>query len=476
MSQPSSVSPNDSLNAIDSSINKAVFYFILSAITWLTLSSLFALIGGIKTVNPSFLSTYEGFTFGRIQAMLNSTLIMGWCSNAIFAVAFWIMARLSSTPIKHGGILLIAGVIWNIALTLGLLGIFIGDVTAYTWMEFPRYTSGIFLLAYTLIAVWGIVAYRNKQNNYSYVSQWYILGGLLWFPWIFVIGQFFVTWVPVRGVLQSIIHAWYINNVFYLWLCPIALGACYYFIPKLSNTSIRSYHMSALAFWTFVLFASWSGMTYLIGAPVPVWLTTTSIVFAIALVIPTLIFYVNLISTAFANFKQLKSNLALKFITFGCIAFILHLVVKMLLSIASIDAVAHFTMIYEAHHWQLMYGFFSMIFFGAFYYLVPTLLNHSFKSSFLPNLNFILSSVGIIVLLVALYVGGWQQGTQFHTVEISFLEIANNLTLWMQLKLVGFSILLIANLLFAFNVTALLLSKLLDALPSFSNDKLNQNT
>lgn len=476
MSQPSSVSPNDSLNAIDSSINKAVFYFILSAITWLTLSSLFALIGGIKTVNPSFLSTYEGFTFGRIQAMLNSTLIMGWCSNAIFAVAFWIMARLSSTPIKHGGILLIAGVIWNIALTLGLLGIFIGDVTAYTWMEFPRYTSGIFLLAYTLIAVWGIVAYRNKQNNYSYVSQWYILGGLLWFPWIFVIGQFFVNWVPVRGVLQSIIHAWYINNVFYLWLCPIALGACYYFIPKLSNTSIRSYHMSALAFWTFVLFASWSGMTYLIGAPIPVWLTTTSIVFAIALVIPTLIFYVNLISTAFANFKQLKSNLALKFITFGCIAFILHLVVKMLLSIASIDAVAHFTMIYEAHHWQLMYGFFSMIFFGAFYYLVPTLLNHSFKSSFLPNLNFILSSVGIIVLLVALYVGGWQQGTQFHTVEISFLEIANNLTLWMQLKLVGFSILLIANLLFAFNVTALLLSKLLDALPSFSNDKLNQNT
>ena len=476
MSQPSSVSPNDSLNAIDSSINKAVFYFILSAITWLTLCSLFALIGGIKTVNPSFLSTYEGFTFGRIQAMLNSTLIMGWCSNAIFAVAFWIMARLSSTPIKHGGILLIAGVIWNIALTLGLLGIFIGDVTAYTWMEFPRYTSGIFLLAYTLIAVWGIVAYRHKQNNYSYVSQWYILGGLLWFPWIFVIGQFFVNWVPVRGVLQSIIHAWYINNVFYLWLCPIALGACYYFIPKLSNTSVRSYHMSALAFWTFVLFASWSGMTYLIGAPIPVWLTTTSIVFAIALVIPTLIFYVNLISTAFANSKQLKSNLALKFITFGCIAFILHLVVKMLLSIASIDAVAHFTMIYEAHHWQLMYGFFSMIFFGAFYYLVPTLLNHSFKSSFLPNLNFILSSVGIIVLLVALYIGGLQQGTQFHIVEISFLEIANNLTLWMQLKLVGFSILFIANLLFAFNVTALLLSKLLDALPSFSNDKLNQNT
>ena len=476
MSQPSIASPNDSLNAIDSSINKAAFYFILSAITWLLLSSLFAVIGGIKTVLPSFLSTYEGFTFGRIQAMLNSTLIMGWCSNAIFAVAFWIMARLSSTPIKHGGILLLAGFIWNVALTLGLLGIFIGDLTAYSWMEFPSYTSGIFLLAYTLIAVWGIVAYRHKQNDYSYVSQWYILGGLLWFPWIFVIGQFFINWVPVRGALQSIVHAWYINNIFYLWLCPIALGACYYLIPKLSNTPIRSYHMSALAFWTFALFASWSGMTYLIGAPVPVWLTTTSIVFAIALIIPLLILYVNLVGTAFASASQLKNNLALRFITFGSVAFILHLIVKMLLTFSSIDAVAHFTMIYDAHHWQLIYGFFSMIFFGAFYYLVPTLLNHSFKSYFLPNLQFILSALGIIILLAALYIGGWQQGTQYNTVELSFLEIANNLSLWMQLKLVGLVLILLANLLFAFNVTGLLLSKLLDALPNFSNEELNQNT
>jgi cytochrome c oxidase cbb3-type subunit 1 len=476
MSVSSAGSPYDSLNTIDNSINKAVFYFILSAITWLVLSSLLGLIGGIKTVIPSFLSTNEGFTFGRIQAMLNTTLLMGWCSNAIFAVAFWIMARLSSTPIKHGGILLIAGVIWNIALSLALIGIFIGDLTAYSWMEFPSYTSGIFLLAYTLIAVWGIVTYRHKQNDYSYVSQWYILGGLLWFPWIFVIGQFFINWVPVRGVLQSIVHAWYINNVFYLWLCPIALGACYYFIPKLSNTAIRSYHLSALAFWTFVLFASWSGLTYLIGGPVPVWLTTTSIVFAVSLIIPALIFYTNLIGTALSNFSQFKNNLALKFIIFGSAAFILHLFVKMGLSIRSVDALAHFTMIYEAHHWHLIYGFFSMVFFGAFYYLVPTLLKHSYKSNVLPNFNFVLSALGIIILLVALYGAGWQQGAQFANAELSFLQIANDLTFWIQLKLVGLTILFVANLLFAFNVVALLLSKLLDVLPNFSNDEINPNT
>ena len=88
-----------------------------------------------------------------------------------------------------------------------------------------------------------------------------------------------------------------------------------------------------------------------------------------------------------------------------------------------------------------------VIFFGAFYYLVPTLLNHYFKSYFLPNLQFILSALGIIILLAALYIGGWQQGTQYNTVELSFLEIANNLSLWMQLKLVGLVLILLANLL-----------------------------
>jgi hypothetical protein len=75
-----------------------------------------------------------------------------------------------------------------------------------------------------------------------------------------------------------------------------------------------------------------------------------------------------------------------------------------------------------------------------------------------------------------LYGGGWQQGTQFANIELSFLQMANNLTFWMQFKLIGLVVLFMANLLFAFNVIALLLSKLLDVLPNFSNDEINLNT
>lgn len=454
--------------AIDHSVNKAVFYFILSALVWLVLSSAFALVSGIKTFDPLFLCSIEGFTFGRVQAMLNTSILMGWCGNAIFAVAFWIMARLSSVPIKHGGLLLIAGVIWNLAVTLALFGIFIGDMTPFTWMEFPSYTAGIFLLAYTLIAVWGIVAFRHRQNRYSYVSQWYILGALLWFPWIFVIGQFFLNWFPLRGVLQAIVHSWYVNALFYLWLTPIALAACYYFIPKLTNVAIRSYHLAAMAFWTFVFFAAWSGASNLIGAPIPVWLITTSIVFTISLTLPLLIYGVNLLGTIGLIPSLYKQSIPLKFIVFGCWAFLSHLLIKVLLSVSSIDAFTHFTIVYRGHEWHLIYAFFSMVLFGVLYYLVPTLLKQDCKQSASLKLNFILSASGSLILLGAFYVGGLYQGLQFNDPDVSFLQIAIDLKFWMGLKLLGLSVIALANLLFAINLLGLIFNAAIASLPKLN--------
>ena len=85
MSQPSMQVPTIRLTQLTAlSIEPP---FTISSLSLGVLSSLFAVIGGIKTVLPSFLSTYEGFTFGRIR-MLNSTLIMGWCSNAILQSLF----------------------------------------------------------------------------------------------------------------------------------------------------------------------------------------------------------------------------------------------------------------------------------------------------------------------------------------------------------------------------------------------------
>ena len=443
------------VDSIDHSIRLSTFYFILSGVTWLVLASICALIVEFKLIDPSFLGAFEMLSYGRLQGVLKSALLMGWISNAIFAISLWIMARLSAKPIEHGGMLLIAGIIWNVGLTVGVLGILIGDMRPFAWFELPSYASGIFLLSYSLIAVWAIVAFRQRNHLFSYVSQWYILGALLWFPWVYVVAQFFLNYFPSRGVMQSIVHAWYQNNVFYLFVASIGLASVYYIIPKVLTVTVRSYHLSALAFWSFALFSSWASFTYLIGSPIPVWLITTSIVSAIALLVPLSIFSINFVSTLNGRLSQTFKIPYMRFVVFGIGAFLTHLILKLVLSIRSIDAVAHFTMMHEGLNWHLLYAFFSMVAFGMIYYLLPVLLNEQWKSKILVTIHFGLSAIGVVLLLVSLYVGGWIQGQQFNQIELSFLEIIIGLKFWLQLQFFAFILIVLGNLLFFFNILSL---------------------
>ena len=69
--------------------------FLLSALVWL-LTARFALISSFKMHSPEFLGNYEWLTFGRARSAHLNAVIYGWSANASFAVALWLMARLSA--------------------------------------------------------------------------------------------------------------------------------------------------------------------------------------------------------------------------------------------------------------------------------------------------------------------------------------------------------------------------------------------
>ncbi|MEM7790632.1 MAG: cbb3-type cytochrome c oxidase subunit I, partial [Verrucomicrobiota bacterium] len=118
------------LSEIDSSIRVASVFFTISAISWLLLGTVFALIAAFKAHQPELLSDSAYTTFGRMRTAHLNAMALGWGNNIIFAVCLWIMARLCRAPIRHGGLLLIAGAFWNIGLTVGIFGIIRGDITS----------------------------------------------------------------------------------------------------------------------------------------------------------------------------------------------------------------------------------------------------------------------------------------------------------------------------------------------------------
>lgn len=439
------------LSEIDESIRSAALFFLLSAVGWLMLGTVFALIAAYKSHEPGFLGAFESLTFGRIRSAHLNAMIYGWGNNAIFAVGLWIMARLCRSPIRHRGMLVIAGIFWNFGVTIGTFGILAGDLTSVEWLEMPSYATPLLALSYTLIGIWGILAFHYRRTGHVYVSQWYILGGLFWFPWLYIVAQALIIWFPARGAVQSLTNWWFAHNVLGLWLTPMGLAAVYYLIPKVLGRPVYSYYLSVLGFWSLALFYNWAGVHHLIGGPIPVWLISAGIVASVLMVVPVVVTAINHHLTVVGYHREVWRSPTLRFTVFGAISYTLVSMIGSAMALRSVNEITHFTHFTVGHAHHGVYAFFTMVMFGSIYYMMPRLLKREWPSAFLIRVHFWMAAVGITIMLVALHVGGWIQGLQLNDSTVQFMDIVQATVPWLKARSVSGLLLMIAHIAFAVN-------------------------
>ncbi len=452
--------PSESKSSeIDRSMKLPGLLFLLSAVAWLLTGTVFALLTSIKSTFPGFLANCECLTYGHISAAGSNSILYGWGGNALFGVGLWILARLGRRPIPMPVMLLIGGVFWNIAVTLGVGGIIIGDMTSVMWLEMPSYATTILAISSILIGVWGTLVYRYRQPGPVYISQLYILAALFWFPWIYITAQIFLFYLPARGVVQVVTNWWYAHNLLGLWLAPAGLGAAYYLIPKILGRPVHSYYLATVGFWSLALFVGWGGMSNLVGGPVPAWLVTVGIVASVATLLPVLIIAINHHLTVMDSFDRVAADPSLRFVVFGTISFTLASLIGCVLSLRSVSEISQFTTVMEGNSQHFVYAFFTMIMFGAFYFMMPRILNCSWPSGKLIQCHFWCSAIGITLMLIALYGSGWIQGTQMTAIGAygdpvhgDFLQIVQNTIPWLHARTASILLISIGQLAFAANI------------------------
>lgn len=439
------------LGGVDRSLRFPVLFFAVCAVLWLITSNVLMLAASIQSYQPDFLAGLSWFTYGRLLPMATNALLFGWGCNAIFAVAIWLMARLSLSPVRDGGMLIIAGIFWNFGLDLGSLGILMGDLTPVEFLELPGYATPILLIAYALIGVWGIQAFLTRRKKTVNVSQWYLLAAFFWFPWIYTIAQFMVVWFPARGVVQSVVGHWFHASLLNLWFTPMALAVAYYLIPKILGRPIYSYSLALLGFCALMLVGSWTGMVAMIGGPIPVWLSSTSIVASVVMIMPVVVVVLNLFLTVKGSLAKLWRSLALRFVLFGIVSYLLAGVFDSVRAFHSVSQIVQFTTVTTAYHQQIIYAFFSMVLFGGLYFMVPRLSGREWPSVRLIYLHFWGSFVGITVIVFSLFVGGLAAGIQMNHPEIPFAEITQSLVIWLKMNTIGIVCLAVGHVAFIVN-------------------------
>src|SRR5436305_15320425 len=109
----------------------------VSAAVWLLISSVFGLLASIKFHSPNFLADCAWLTYGRVRPACANAFLYGFCVQAGLGVTLWMFAWLGRTRLAQGLIVTVAAKLWNLGVTVCVLGLLAVEVTCYENLEMP---------------------------------------------------------------------------------------------------------------------------------------------------------------------------------------------------------------------------------------------------------------------------------------------------------------------------------------------------
>jgi cytochrome c oxidase cbb3-type subunit 1 len=447
-------------SVIDRPIRIPILIFFGSAVCWLVVGSFFYLLSSSQVFTPTAWWTFPGvvwLSFGRSYPAFLNCYVYGWSTCAGIGTGIWLLSRFSGVTFRGPLFPLLAAALWNIGMLTGVLSILCGATTGRELLEFPPESAFILFLGLVMVSLWAIMILWNRKPGFTYISQWYLLGAFLWFAWMYATANFVLDIAPAPGAAQPAINWWYAGSLVDLWFTPIALAAAYYLIPKIVGRPIYSDKLALLGFWGLALFGGWTGMTHLIGGPLPAWMITASIVAKVLMLIPVLAVAANFHLTMKGDFSSLRENFALRFVVTGAWIYTAYYFEGSIISARSIAQFTQFTFVTLGNSQLGLFGFYSMILFGALYYIVPRLLNRQWLFRGLIETHFWLLVVGLGLLFSAFTIGGLIQGFGLEDPQVPMIAINDLLEPFLAIQNFGAFLLLAASLGFAISFALILL-------------------
>lgn len=431
---------------LDEEASFPVLLFFSTGILWLLAGTFFGLAASLKFDMPDWLGTIPALTFGRIRPAHLNAVTYGWASLAGAGCLIWLTSRLCRVPIRRKGALLASAILWNAGLVYGIGSILFGYSLGVEWLEFPLPAAAIIAAAFLLFA-WSILStFMARDVEHLYVSLWYIIASVVWFPILYVVAN-----LPIyTGVVHGAVNWWFGHNALAVWFTPIGLALAYYFIPKVVGRPIYSYYLSLLGFWAFALFYNWNGIHHLIGGPVPIWLQTISIIASVLMVIPVMAVAVNHHLTTVGHFHLLRTSPTLRFTVFGAMSYTAVSFQGSAEALRSMQETVHFTHYTVGHAHLGVYAFLTMILFGAMYYITPRLARWNWPRPGAIKLHFWLTALGVLLYVVVMTTGGVVQGAGMNDAAKPFVDVVQSTRPYLTLRSISGMMLGAGHLLFAF--------------------------
>lgn len=430
--------------------NDIVRKFAIASLVFGAIGMLVGLVVALQFVFPELNFNLPYTTFGRIRPLHTNAVIFAFVGNAIFAGTYYSLPRLLKTPMWSKKLSNINFWGWQLVILSAAITLPLGFTTSkeYAELEWP------IDIAIALVWVsWGVNMFMTilkRRERHLYVAIWFYIATFVTVAMLHIVNSmempvtFMKSYSWYAGVQDALVQWWYGHNAVAFFLTTPYLGLMYYFIPKAANRPVYSYRLSIIHFWALIFLYIWAGPHHLLYTSLPDWAQSLGTVFSVMLIFPSWGGMINGLLTLRGAWDKVRESAVLKFLVVAITAYGMATFEGPMLSIKSINAIAHYTDWIPAHVHVGALGWNGFLTFGMFYWLFPKMWRTKLWSEKLANAHFWIGTLGILFWTLPMYWAGWTQAQMWNQfsgegvlVYKNFLETVTQLAPMYALRSLG---------------------------------------
>lgn len=395
--------------------NRIVKYFAMATLAWGIVGFLVGLIIALKLWLPDFLGFIPELSYGRLRPLHTNAVIFAFAGNAIFLGVYYSLQRLCKARMFSDLLSKLHFWGWQFIIVLAAVTLPMGFTSSkeYAELEWP---IDILVTIVWVIFGWNMMGtiFRRREKH-MYVAVWFYIATFLTVAVLHIVNSLALpvsllkSYSAYAGVQDALVQWWYGHNAVAFFLTTPFLGIMYYFIPKAAGRPIFSYRLSIVHFWALIFLYIWAGPHHLLYTALPEWAQALGVVFSIMLIAPSWGGMINGLLTLRGAWDKVRTDPVLKFMVVGITAYGMATFEGPMLSIKSVNAIAHYTdyIIGHVHLGALAWN--GGLTFAMLYYIVPRIWRTQLYSLRMANWHFWIMTLGILFYAIPMYFGGITQ-------------------------------------------------------------------
>jgi cytochrome c oxidase cbb3-type subunit I/II len=444
--------------------NKIVKMFAFATMLW-------ALVGMLVGVWIAFALAYPALnlgipytSFGRLRPLHTNAVIFAFVGNGIFMGVYYSLQRLCKARMFSDALSKIHFWGWQLIIVSAALTLPFGFTSGkeYAELEWP--------IDIAIALIWVVFGWNmfgtilKRRERHLYVAIWFYIATFITVAMLHIVNSveipvsFLKSYSWYAGVQDALVQWWYGHNAVAFFLTTPYLGLMYYFIPKVAQRPVYSYRLSIIHFWALIFLYIWAGPHHLLYTALPDWAQSLGVVFSIMLIAPSWGGMINGLLTLRGAWDKVREDVVLKFMVVAVTAYGMATFEGPMLSLKSVNAIAHFTDWIVAHVHVGALGWNGFLTFGILYWLIPKMFRTEIFSKKLANWHFWIGTLGIVFYAVPMYWAGfeqskmWKQFTPEGQLQYQFLETVTYMKPFYLMRSIGGTLYLIGAIIMVYNL------------------------